>query len=135
MSSEIALYAILSGAAGVTALVSTEIHPGILPQSVAITQSAISFRQVSDAAVGKFGADSDLTRARLQIDCWANKYDKARAIAKAVAGKNSAVRRYSGTAGGVVVQNITVLNGGTDLYEPDTGAHHIAVDIQMDFEA
>lgn len=105
MSAESDLYTLLSGAAGVTALVAARIYPDVLPEECAYP--AIVFaRQGTAPLVGLsgqvFGADIDLT-----IGCWAETRTQADAVAAAVEAAlgGSAFTRSDRSAG----------------YDPETG--------------
>ncbi len=82
MAAEASLYSLLTGTAGVTALVSTRIYPDLLPENCAYP--AIVFaRSNTDPLIGisgqVFGTDIELS-----IGCWAATRTSADAVASAV---------------------------------------------------
>ncbi|HNT63663.1 MAG TPA: DUF3168 domain-containing protein [Candidatus Desulfobacillus denitrificans] len=114
MAAEDALYTLLSGAAGVTALVAARIYPDVLPEECAYP--AIVFaRQSTEPYLGignqVFGAD-----VAVAIDCWAKTRTSADAVAAAVEAA------LSGSA--------FLRRGRNAAYDPETGlfATQIAVE-------
>lgn len=83
MSAESQLYAALSGAAGVTALVSTRIYPDAVPQEQALPSMAYArieteyLSTIHGSSLGQFGT--------FELVCMAEARDDADAIADAVA--------------------------------------------------
>jgi Protein of unknown function (DUF3168) len=73
------VFSALHGAAGVAALVDTRIRPGLLRQSD--TLPAISYSRVSN---GPQQGSSQMRTSRWQVDCWADSYLGAQAVAGAV---------------------------------------------------
>jgi len=82
MSAETQLYAALSGAAGVTALVSTRIYPDAVPQEQALPSMAYARLEteyvttIHGSSLGQFGT--------FEVVCMAEARDTADAIADAV---------------------------------------------------
>ena len=111
MSVESDLYTLLSGNAGITALVSTRIYPDVLPEECAYPAIAFS-RARTEPLVGVsgqvFGADVDVS-----VGCWAETRTAADAVADAVetacaggafsrAGREAAVDPETGLFAAVV---------------------------------
>lgn len=82
MAAEDALYTLLSGAAGVTALVATRIYPDVLPEDCAYP-AVVFARTGTETYVGignqVFGAD-----VQLSIGCWGKTRTSVDAVAAAV---------------------------------------------------
>jgi len=113
-----AVYAILSAAAGVTALASTRIYPVRAPQNT--TLPYVTYTVVSVNPTDTKDRPSHLDTVRMQIDCWATTYAGAEALHAAI---RTAIDAYqiNATAGGVVVNGIK--------YETENDAFEDEVDI------
>lgn len=107
MAAEDALYTLLSGAAGVTALVATRIYPDVLPEECAYPAIAFA-RLTTDPILGignqLFGSDVGLT-----IACWAQTRTGADAVAAVV---------EAALTGGAFL-----LRGREAAYDPETGLY------------
>lgn len=126
MHIEEAIYSYLSTYAGLTALTSTRIYPGALPQKC--TLPAIVYSRISTPRVHTMGNDPGLASPKFQFDIWAETLLSALGVK---AQLKKALQDYSGTmggAGGVTVQAI-LLDDERQDYEPETKLHNI----QMDF--
>lgn len=70
MSIESDLHTVLSGHAGLAALVSARIYPNKLPQEV--DYPAIVFQKISGDRISGLGGTHGLRNPRFQITCWSN---------------------------------------------------------------
>lgn len=110
-----ALFAHLSGNAGVSALVSTRIYPVVLPQGA--TLPAVTFMEVSAPKIrtmgGRLGGSP-----RFQITCWATTPSGARGVSDAIL---DALDHYSGTMGGGGGVNVlsSFEDNAQDDYDPE----------------
>jgi hypothetical protein len=82
MSLESSLYAQLTGSAGLVALVGDRIWPSHASEGTA--SPFIVYSSVFHEGLYTLGGDGDQTRARMQIDCYADDPDTASEIALAV---------------------------------------------------
>ena len=130
MTIESVLYDRLTTHAGLAALTVLRIYPNVLPQGA--TMPAISYRRVSAGRPSAMGSDIGIVRARFQFDVWANNYDEADGVRPIAEQVRQALQRWN-TAGPPVVQEVFFLNE-TDLYEPQTGLHHVALDFEVNYE-
>ena len=130
MSIESVLYDRLTSHAGLSALTDLRVYPNVLPQGVAMP--AISFRRVSSDRPSAMGSDIGIVRARFQVDVWGNSYDEADGVRPAAEQVRQALQRWN-TAGPPIVQETFFLND-LDLYEPQTGLHHAALDFEVNYE-
>lgn len=73
------VYSRLTGYAGISALVSTRVYPLKLPQPP--TLEAITYERVSN---GPQNGTTDIRESRWQINCWAETYSEAHALARQV---------------------------------------------------
>ena len=131
MSVEATLFTRLTTHAGLSALISTRVHPNKLPQGVALP--AVSYRRVSAARVSAMGADTGLVRARFQFDAWAAGYQALLDVKEQL---RLALERFSTTTG-TVIQDIFFLNE-TDMFEAakerEAEIHHGALDFEIIYE-
>ena len=112
-----AIYARLKAHAGTTALVGTRIYPLRLPQGIgaaSLPYPAIRYQVIERPRTHLMGADLNERHAEAQVDCYASTYRDAHLLAAQVI---SALSRWDGTAGGVVVLHI-FLDGALDTDEP-----------------
>lgn len=123
------VYARLSTFAGLTALVSTRIYPGVAPQNAALPM--VTYRRISAQRPWGFGADAGLVVARMQFDVFAESYAASRAVAEQI---RAALQRWSNEAATPAVLD-TVIENETDLYEPDPvpPLHHAVTDIMITY--
>lgn len=115
MNIEEALYAYLSSYANLTAIVGTRIYPLILPQSPILP--AITYSKVSGPRVNSKDGASGLAYPRFQFSCWAKSYGQAKQVAEQI---RLALDTFP--SGRAFIEN------EQDIYEPDTGIHHIPID-------
>lgn len=107
MAAEDALYTLLSGAAGVTALVSTRIYPDVLPEECAYP--AIAFARLTTEPILGIGNQVFGTDVGLTIACWAQTRTRADAVAAAVEAA------LAGSA--------FLMRGREAAYDPETGLY------------
>ena len=115
MRIEAALYTLLSGDSGVSALVSTRIFPHQAPQGGALP--FLVYQRISTPRDYSQSGPSLLVWPRFQITAVAATFDGARALAHAL---RAALSGYSGTmgGGGGVSVGATFLENEADGYEP-----------------
>ena len=110
MSAETDLYTALTGASGVTDLVSLRIYPNRVP--LGTEYPAVGYTMISSV----LAASDNCQESRLQIDLFDDTYSGMKAVRDAV---------------------LAVVNGrtdwsyiqGPDIYEDDTGIHQQSVDV------
>jgi len=111
------LFTVLKAVTGV----SNRVYPMRFPQGAVfplLTYTRISsrFEQVITGAVVA-------SEPRFQIDCWAESFSAARALAASV---KTAILAYAGSA---VTLYATGLENESDAYDPDTGLYHPQIDV------
>ena len=111
MSIESDLYATLSGAAGVTALVSTRIYPNLVPENVA--NPCIDYSLITGTKLHTLIGQNDMRRALIQISCHGDTYASAKAVAVAVIA---------------ALQGNGYQQSEFDFYDSTTQTHTVAVD-------
>lgn len=82
MTIDDALYSLISGDAGVAALISDRVYPDLLPEKV--TFPAMTYQEISLTPTVSHDGDSHLDESRYQFDCYAATRSGARAIADAL---------------------------------------------------
>lgn len=82
MSAETQLYSTLTGAAAVTALVSTRIYPDVAPQEVALP--CVAFSRTGTETIGTFSQAVVSSKATLECWCMSNSRGTAEALGDAV---------------------------------------------------
>ena len=111
MSIETALYATLSAASGVTALVSTRIYPNLVPEDTA--NPCIEYSLISGTKLHTLAGSNDMRRAVIQISCHADTYASAKAVADAVIA---------------ALQGNGYQQSSFEFYDSDTQTHTATVD-------
>jgi hypothetical protein len=75
------IYSDLSGFAGLSALISTRIYPLRMPQGG--TFPAVVYTRVSGSRINNLDGEN-IQNPRFQVDCWAESYSAAKAVAAQV---------------------------------------------------
>lgn len=134
MSAEIAVFDRLSNFAGLTALVSNRIFPNIIPPKKAMP--AVTYQLITYQPTLAMGSNAGVSRSRIQVSCFGRGSGSASAYASAKGVRDqvvAALDRFRGTAGGVVVQAIYILNE-VDLYDDNAKVDGVAIDFDVVFE-
>lgn len=97
-----AIYGILSGATGVTSLISTRIYPDIAPQNAAFPFAIYQIDE-ADPVDTKDGA-APIYLLSFSIQVYSESYDSANAIANAI--RTTLGAKTAGTYGGLSIQSI-----------------------------
>lgn len=103
MTIEEVVYQRLTGYAGLAALVSARIYPGLLPETP--SYPALTYDIVNTDRESAMGVDAGIAAARLQVMVYASKYKDARDVKEQVRG---ALQRYRGTLAGTEVMDTFV---------------------------
>lgn len=111
MSTAAAIYAQLSGFAGLTALVGTRIYPVEAPANV--TRPYVVFVAISSVRLNHLSGPAEVANPRVQVDAYAARYIDAQAISDQV---RAALDGFAGTVGGVAVLSSACIDG-RDFYE------------------
>jgi hypothetical protein len=116
-----AVFSALSGDATVAGLVGTKIYPSKMPQGPrASDYKAIVYLVVSDVPANAITGDASnrLRNARVQVDCYAKRYEDAQTLAEAV----DAVATVA-------------LNGwretSRDIYDDEAELHRVSMDVLL----
>lgn len=119
------IFSRLSAFAPLVAIVGNRIYPRLADQGAAVP--LVVFSQISGTQELAFGADPLLRRDRWSFSCWGNTYDEGIAVATEVL---NALERYR-TVGPPIVQDVFVLDRGTDLYDDAVKRFYRVVDLEI----
>lgn len=111
-----AVYSLLSGDAGVTAIASTRIYPNVAPQEAASPYAV--YQVISADHQEVLGGSAGFSRTLVQVTCWSTSYDTARSLAEAC---RLALQGYHGTAASIDVDGVNLV-GDRDVYEASRSA-------------
>ena len=130
MSAEAAVNALLTAAAGVTALVSTRIYPTIAPEGTAPPLVVVEL--VSNVREPRIDAASasHLATSRIQLNLVAADYVTIKALREECI---AACQFQRGVIGGVTVVAILPDGDGPISYDPGTGLYHQPADLMVTF--
>jgi hypothetical protein len=129
MSIERALYARLTGAAAVSAIIGTRLFPNFAPLGTAAPFAI--YNRVSANRIRSLTQRSGLAMVRMQVDCMAETYAGARALADVV---RQALDGFRGEAGSppVMIESCS-LQSDQDLYEDaaEPPLHRVSMDFML----
>lgn len=97
------LRALIAGDTGVVDLVGKAVHWRLAPQSAAVP--FVNLSVISGERDYHMLGASGLVNSRVQVDCWADRYSTAKAIARAV---ESAVSGFVGAMGAITFDGIMI---------------------------
>lgn len=132
MNAEAVVYALLSGAGPVTAIVGTRIYPVALPERQ--PTPAVVYQVISSVPVGRIDAQaaSHLTRTRVQVDVLSKDHTVLKTLRDACV---AALRFQRGTVGGVVVHTVLPEPDGPTTYDRELAVYHRPVDFMVIHES
>ncbi len=125
---EKAIYARLIAHAGLSALVSTRVFFDVLDQGAAMP--AVVFSRISTERFPAMGSNVGVAKARIQVAAYDDTGLEALTVAVQV---KAALDRWSGTAGGVVVQHIFI-DAEFEERDPDSKKHRSVLDFLVWFQ-
>ena len=124
-----ALFARLSGFAGLNALVSTRIYPPPAPQDA--LYPLVTWQEIDRQSIHVMGGTAGIVHIRYQVDSWAETLSGAKAVAAQV---EAALDNWSGTSDGVVIKNCFLESGQSSPYNDSEGLHRYIQDISIEYE-
>ena len=134
MAIESEIYTRLSGFAGLTALVGTDIYPVKAPQETAAPY--VVFFQVSGGRPGAMGVTYGLTRARFQFTAYGQDrsgtagVDESRDIVEQL---KAALDPWT-TSSGIIVQGTMFMSEGPHIFDDDSKTDQFSVDYEINYE-
>ena len=123
------LRTILTGDAGVAALVGSKIYWSEVPQGK--KRPLVCLHLVSETNNHTMGGTVDLEDATVQVDCWGNTLTDALAVSEAV---KAVLDGYSGTVSSTVFQGVFRRSERQDFQKPGNGEgkyHRVSSDYQV----
>jgi len=120
------IYARLSTASNITAIISTNIYPDITPQNVDypfIVYSIIDSNPV-DFKDGK----SNLEEIDLQIDVYTQNYDTTQNLSNLIRNR---LDRFVGTLEGVEVQTIKYVRQSSQVFNAELSVYWVSIDFMI----
>ena len=120
-----ALRSMLVGDSGVTAIVSTRVFNGQVPQNTAL--DALSFSRITAQRSLAHHGPTAMTDSIFQISCWASSLLNAKNLAAAV---RRLLHGFRGTVATVEIGIARVINE-IDSFDPETGVYLIAVEAAL----
>jgi hypothetical protein len=134
MSAEAVVYALLTGAGAVTAVVGTRIYPEALPEKQ--PTPAIVYEQISSSRSGAIAVDAlastHLTRTRYQLNLLSKDHAVARTLRAAVV---AALQFQRGAIGGVTVHSVLHAGEGPVSFDPGLEVFLLPVDFSITHES
>jgi hypothetical protein len=122
-----AVVSILEGSPAVTALAGQRIYPVRLPRGV--TLPAITYLIVSAPRDETQQGPSGLVYTRLQVSCWGEDYDAAKAVSEAV---RRTLDGYRGTVADLRIDGVELLSERDDI-EPEPGTYQSVLDLRVKY--
>jgi hypothetical protein len=108
------LYSTLTADSTVNGIVAGRVYPVKLPQNA--TLEAITFSHISGPRDVSLAGASGTARARLRIDCWAERYREAKVLMAAVRGALDAV------------SGALAATGEIDFYDDEAEVYRTSID-------
>ena len=127
MSFEEGLFFYLDNHAGLSMEVDDRIYPSVLPQEP--TLPAVVYHRISTPREFEL-ENSLLPHPRFQFDCWAEDFERAKAVQEQV---RLALDLYKGLMGDYTVQTV-IIEDEMDTYEPERGLWRSMVEAVIWYE-
>ena len=128
MTAESVLYALMSGAGPVTAIVGDRIYPVVLPEGKPLPALVLEHVSTYRPPVIDAFAGTHMTQTRMQANCLALSHTACRALADAA---RAAAQFQRGTIAGVLVHSVLHAGEGPTTYDAETGAFHQPIDFMV----
>lgn len=122
-----AIYSILTGDAGVSALISTRCYPVQSPQNP--TYPMIVYTPTSGEYIESLSTSTTIRREFFEVLCAATSYSAVAALAELVI---TALNRYHGTASSITVEDV-FLSGKACNYDDTLGVYIMSLDFSCMF--
>jgi len=117
------IYARLSTASNITAIIGTNIYPDITPQNV--DYPFIVYSIINSNPVDFKDGQSNLEEIDLQIDVYTQNYDTTQNLANLIRNR---LDRFIGTVEGVEVQSIKYMSSDSQVYNADLNVYWMSID-------
>jgi NAD-dependent SIR2 family protein deacetylase len=120
------IYARLSTASNITAIISTNIYPDITPQNV--DYPFIVYSIINSNPVDFKDGQSNLEEIDLQIDVYTQNYDTTQNLANLIRNR---LDRFVGTLEGVEVQSIKYMSSASQVYNANLNVYWMSIDFMI----
>jgi NAD-dependent SIR2 family protein deacetylase len=120
------IYARLSTASNITAIISTNIYPDITPQNV--DYPFIVYSIIDSNPVDFKDGQSNLEEIDLQIDVYTQNYDTTQNLANLIRNR---LDRFVGTLEGVEVQTIKYVRQSSQVFNAELSVYWVSIDFMI----
>jgi NAD-dependent SIR2 family protein deacetylase len=120
------IYARLSTASNITAIISTNIYPDITPQNV--DYPFIVYSIIDSNPVDFKDGQSNLEEIDLQIDVYTQNYDTTQNLANLIRNR---LDRFVGTLEGVEVQSIKYVRQSSQVFNAELSVYWVSIDFMI----
>jgi len=117
------IYARLSTASNITAIISTNIYPDITPQNV--DYPFIVYTIIDSNPVDFKDGQSNLEEIDLQIDVYTQNYDTTQNLSNLIRNR---LDRFVGTLEGVEVQTIKYVRQSSEVFNAELSVYWVSID-------
>lgn len=131
MSAEAVMYALMTGASSVTAIVGTRIYPVVLPEGKDLPALVLEHVSTYRPPVIDAYAGTHLTATRMQCNCLAVSHTVCRNLANAV---RNAAQFQRGAIAGVTVHSVLHAGEGPATFDAETGVFHQPIDFTVIYQ-
>jgi hypothetical protein len=120
------IYARLSTASNITAIISTNIYPDITPQNV--DYPFIVYSIIDSNPVDFKDGQSNLEEIDLQIDVYTQNYDTTQNLSNLIRNR---LDRFVGTVEGVEVQTIKYVRQSSQVFNAELSVYWVSIDFMI----
>jgi NAD-dependent SIR2 family protein deacetylase len=120
------IYARLSTASNITAIISTNIYPDITPQNV--DYPFIVYSIIDSNPVDFKDGQSNLEEIDLQIDVYTQNYDTTQNLANLIRNR---LDRFVGTVESVEVQTIKYVRQSSQVFNAELSVYWVSIDFMI----
>jgi hypothetical protein len=120
------IYARLSTASNITAIISTNIYPDITPQNV--DYPFIVYSIIDSNPVDFKDGQSNLEEIDLQIDVYTQNYDTTQNLSNLIRNR---LDRFVGTVDGVEVQTIKYVRQSSQVFNAELSVYWVSIDFMI----
>ena len=120
------IYARLSTASNITAIISTNIYPDITPQNV--DYPFIVYSIIDSNPVDFKDGQSNLEVIDLQIDVYTQNYDTTQNLSNLIRNR---LDRFVGTLEGVEVQTIKYVRQSSEVFNAELSVYWVSIDFMI----
>ena len=120
------IYARLSTASNITAIISTNIYPDITPQNV--DYPFIVYSIIDSSPVDFKDGQSNLEEIDLQIDVYTQNYDTTQNLSNLIRNR---LDRFVGTLEGVEVQTIKYVRQSSEVFNAELSVYWVSIDFMI----